>query len=45
MFVDEFQEDMQKIIRTILERLNDSDSDVRKAVIELLSRLAEQGMS
>ena len=44
MFVDEFREDVQITIPAIAERLKNSDSYVRKAAIELLSRLATQGM-
>jgi len=43
-FVAEFREEVQITIPAIAERLKDSDSDVRKAAIELLSRLAAQGM-
>jgi len=44
VFVAEFREEVQITIPAIAERLKDSDSDVRKAAIELLSRLAAQGM-
>ena len=44
MFIAEFWEDIQTIIPTIMEYLEDRDSDVQKAAIELLSSLAEQGM-
>ena len=44
MFVAEFREDVQITIPAIAERLKNSDSYVRKAAIELLSRLAAQGM-
>jgi len=44
VFVVEFREDVQITIPAIAERLKDSDSDVRKAAIELLPRLAAQGM-
>ena len=44
MFVAEFQEDVRITIPAIAERLKDSDSYVRSAAIELLSRLAAQGM-
>jgi len=43
MFVAKFRKDVRIIIPTVVERLEDSDSDVRKAAMELLSRLAEQG--
>ena len=44
LFVAEFREDVRITIPAIAERLKDSDSYVRKAVIGLLSRLAAQGM-
>jgi len=44
VFVAEFQEDVRITIPAIAERLKDSRSDVRKAAIEVLSRLAAQGM-
>ena len=44
MFVAEFREDVRITIPAITERLKDSDSDVRKAVIGLLSKLTAQGM-
>jgi len=44
-FVAELRAGIQKIIRTILERLKDSDYKVRNEVIYLLSGLAMQGMS
>src|SRR5712675_1976704 len=43
-FVAEFREDVQITIPAIVECLRDSDSDVRSAAIEVLSRLAAQGM-
>jgi len=43
MFVAQFREDVRSIIPTIVERLEDSGSDVRTAAMELLSTLAEQG--
>jgi len=45
MFVAECREDVRISIPAIAERLNDSDSDVRKAAIELFSRLGAQGVS
>src|SRR5712672_2122067 len=44
IFVAEFQEDIRTIIPVIAERLNDPDSDVCRAALGLLSRLAAQGM-
>jgi len=44
MLVGEFKEDVRITIPTIVARLKDSDPDVCKAAIELLSRLAVQGM-
>ena len=44
MFVAEFREDVRITIPAIAERLKDSDRYVRSAAIELLSRLAAQGM-
>ena len=44
MFVAEFQEDVRITIPAIAEGLKDSHSHVRSAAIELLSRLAVQGM-
>jgi len=43
LLVAESQEDI-RIIHTNMGLLGDSDSDVRKATIEFLLRLAEQGM-
>jgi hypothetical protein len=43
-FVDEFREDVRITIPAIGEHLKDSHSYVIKAAIELLSRLAAQGM-
>ena len=43
-FVGESREDIQDILRAIVECLEDSDSHVRKAAIEGISNLAEQGM-
>jgi len=40
----EFREDVRVTIAAIAECLKDSNSDVCKATIELLSRLAAQGM-
>jgi len=45
MFVAEFREDVRTTIPAIVEHLKDSDWYVRNAAIELLSRLAAQGMS
>jgi len=42
--VAEFREDLRIVIPTIGEHLKDSDGYVRNAAIELLSRLATQGM-
>jgi len=44
MFVAEFHEDVRIIIPAIAKHLKDSDSHVREAATELLSRLAAQGM-
>jgi len=44
MFVAEFREDVWITIPTIAEHLKDSDSGVRKAASEGVSRLAAQGM-
>jgi len=44
MFVAEFQEEVRITIPAIAERLKDSNSEVRKAAVELLSTLAAQGM-
>jgi len=44
MFVAEFQEDVRIAIPAIVKCLKDSDWYVRKAAIEVLSRLAAQGM-
>jgi len=44
MFAAEFREDVRITIPAIAECLNDYDWDVRKAAIEVLSRLAAQGM-
>ena len=44
MFVAEFREDVRIAIPAIAEGLKGPDSDVRKTAIELLSRLAAQGM-
>ena len=43
MSVGEFQEDIRTTIPAIAEGLKDFNSDVCKAAIELLSRLAAQG--
>jgi hypothetical protein len=44
MFVAEFREDIRITIPAIAEGLSHLYSDVRKVAIELLSKLAEQGM-
>jgi len=44
MFVAEFRKDVRITIPSIAERLKDSHSDVRSTAIEVLSRLAAQGM-
>ena len=44
MFVAEFQEDVRITIPAIAEHLKNSHSGIRKAAIEGVSRLAEQGM-
>jgi len=44
MFVVEFREDIQISIPAVAEHLKNSDPGVRSAAIELLSRLATQGM-
>jgi len=44
MFVAEFREDVRITIPAIVECLKDSDSHVCLAAIEVLSRLAAQGM-
>jgi len=44
MFVAEFREDIRITIPAIADNLKDSDWYVRSAAIELLSRLAAQGM-
>jgi len=44
MFIAEFREDVRVTIPAIAECLKDSDWYVRKAAIEVLSRLAVQGM-
>jgi len=44
MLVAEFWEDIRTVIPAIAECLKGFDSDVCKAAIELLSRLAMQGM-
>jgi len=43
LFVAEFREDVLITIPAITERLKDSHDNIRKAAIELLSRLAAQG--
>jgi len=43
MLVAEFREDIRIAIPAITEHLKDSDSDIREAAIELLSKLAAQG--
>ena len=45
MFVAESREDVRITIPAIVEYLKDSDWYVRNVAIELLSRLAAQGMS
>jgi len=44
LFVAEFRGDVRTTIPSIVECVKDSDSDVREAAIELLSRLAAQGV-
>ena len=44
IFVAKFRMDVRMIIHTIMERLEDSFSDVRKTAIELLSLLGVQGV-
>jgi len=44
MFVAEFREDVRITVLGIAEHLNDSDWYDRNVAIELLSRLAAQGM-
>jgi len=44
MFVAEFREDVRITIPAIVEYLKDSDWYVCKAAVELLSRVAVQGM-
>jgi len=44
MFVAEFRENIQIAIPAIVECLKDSHWYVRKTAIEVLSRLAAQGM-
>jgi len=44
LFVAEFREDVRITIPAIAECLKEFDSDVCKGAIELLSRLAAQGM-
>jgi len=44
MFVAEFREDIRVTIPVIAKGLKDSHSDVRKAAIEGVSRLAVQGV-
>jgi len=44
MLVAEFREEVRIAIPSIAEHLKDSDSDVRKAAIKLVSGLAAQGM-
>jgi len=44
MFVAEFQEEVRIAIPAIAEHLKDSDYDVRKAAIKLVSILAVQSM-
>jgi len=44
MFVAEFREDVRITIPAIVEHLKDPDWYVRDVAIELLSRLAMQGM-
>jgi len=45
IIVAEFREDVRIVIPAVVEHLKDSDWYVRNAAIELLSRLAAQGMS
>jgi len=44
MFVAEFREDIRITISAIVDGLKDSYSNVRSTAIEVLSRLAAQGM-
>jgi len=44
MFVGKFREDVRVAVPAVAECLKDSDWYVRKAAIEVLSRLAAQGM-
>jgi len=44
MFVAEFRGNVQITIPVIAESLKDSDSEIRTAAIEGLSRLAAQGL-
>ena len=44
MFLAEFRKDVQTSIPAIAEGVKDSNSEVRAAAIEGLSRLAAQGM-
>jgi len=44
IFVVEFKEDFRITIPAIVEHLKDSDRHVRNVAIELLSRMAAQGM-
>jgi len=44
IFVAEFREDVRVTISAIAEHLKGSDSHVRSAAVEVLSRLAAQGM-
>jgi len=44
MFVAEFREDLRITIPAIAERLKASNRYVRSAAIEILSKLAAQGM-
>jgi len=43
MLVAEFREDVRITIPAIVKHLKDSNSNIREAVAELLSRLAAQG--
>jgi len=44
VFVAEFREDIPITIPALMEHLTDSKPDVRRAAMELLSRLAAQGL-
>jgi len=44
MFVAEFWKDIRIAIPTVVKGLKDPDSNVRKAAVKGVSRLAEQGI-